>query len=140
MTQEDLSNLVGTTKSAISRYENNIRTPGFDMVDKLASALNVKFSDIVDQGNILDLFFGSESEDLDILHYFDMLDDYHQERAIACTRAIAGFPLIEGNKPETEELLITYLSKLNAAGQQKAVERVEELTEIPKYQREQDAE
>lgn len=39
---------------------------------------------------------------------------------------------------EEEEKLIRSFNKLNAEGQQKAVERVEELTEIPKYQRTED--
>lgn len=37
-----------------------------------------------------------------------------------------------------EEKIISAFSSLNADGQKKAIERVEELTEIPKYQREED--
>ena len=33
-----------------------------------------------------------------------------------------------------EETVIFFLSKLNSSGQKKAIERIEELTEIPKYQ------
>ncbi len=39
------------------------------------------------------------------------------------------------NSETLEEKLALYFDKLNEEGQQKAIERVEELTEIPKYQR-----
>lgn len=50
--------------------------------------------------------------------------------------------IVEGNwaklmpaQPNTFDRLSSAFDQLNAAGQEKAVERVEELTEIPKYRR-----
>lgn len=42
--------------------------------------------------------------------------------------------ILTAERGKNERLLLAF-NQLNAAGQQKAVERVEELTEIPKYQR-----
>lgn len=44
-------------------------------------------------------------------------------------------PLIDNGHAVTTYRILNSLNRLNDAGQQKAVERVEELTEIPKYQR-----
>ena len=41
-------------------------------------------------------------------------------------------------RSEDEEKLFLAFNKLNEAGQKKAIERVEELTEIPKYQKKKD--
>ena len=41
----------------------------------------------------------------------------------------------EAIKPENKPLLLYYFDQLNGLGQRQAVERVEELTEIPKYRK-----
>lgn len=41
MTQEDLANSVGVTQAALSRYENDLRDPDADTIDRIADALGV---------------------------------------------------------------------------------------------------
>lgn len=48
---------------------------------------------------------------------------------------LGNFDTIVTEKPEGEERLLYAFDQLNESGQAKAVERVEELTEIPKYQK-----
>ena len=49
-TQTQLAVMVGCTKSAISRYINNSRTPNEKMVNKLSNALGVAKNEIVRYG------------------------------------------------------------------------------------------
>lgn len=46
LTQEDLAELVGTTKSAISYYELNRRLPRYNMLLKIATALDIPQDEI----------------------------------------------------------------------------------------------
>jgi len=41
MTQEDMANAVGVTQAAMSRYENDLREPDADTVERIADALGV---------------------------------------------------------------------------------------------------
>lgn len=41
MTQEDLANAIGVTQAAMSRYENDLRDPDEDTIDRIADALGV---------------------------------------------------------------------------------------------------
>lgn len=43
LTQGDLAERIGTKQSAISRLENGSAKPSFDMLGRLATALNVSF-------------------------------------------------------------------------------------------------
>ena len=41
MTQEDLANAIGVTQAAMSRYENDLREPDADTIERIAEALGV---------------------------------------------------------------------------------------------------
>lgn len=43
LTQQELADRIGTRQSAISRLESGSATPSFDMIGRLADALNVSF-------------------------------------------------------------------------------------------------
>lgn len=58
ITQKDLGNMIGTTQQMIAQYENGRRNPKFETIKKIAFALNVLVSEIVDDN--WDLF--SEKE------------------------------------------------------------------------------
>lgn len=47
LTMKELAEKVGVTEQAISQYERNIRKPNFDMLNKIASALNVSVKDLI---------------------------------------------------------------------------------------------
>lgn len=60
LTQEELAEILGTSKQVISRYENNQRSPKIDVVQKFAKTLDVSveyFSDnsIPASDNIINL-------------------------------------------------------------------------------------
>lgn len=47
LTQAQLARKLGVTKQTISNYENGVRTPDLDMLEQLAEAFNLSFSDFV---------------------------------------------------------------------------------------------
>ena len=46
-TQEQLANMVGVKRSVISKYESDIVSPSYDMIKKIAAALNVPIAALV---------------------------------------------------------------------------------------------
>lgn len=97
LSQKELGEKLGVSASMIGQYENDLRIPKIETLEKVATALNVKISDL---RTLHEFFF----QDL-----FAPIDD-----------------------EETAHILEA-LAKLNPEGKRKAVERIEELTEIPKY-------
>lgn len=100
LSQKELGEKLGVSASMIGQYENDLRIPKIETLEKLATALNVKISTLRD------------------IHEFFFQDLF--------------LPL--GNDEITTRILAA-LEELNTEGQQIAVERVEELTEIPKYKK-----
>ena len=103
MTQEELATKLNTTKSAISKYELGRREPNLMQLSKIAVALGVPVSALVDGD------------------YWSTLSDAERKAAFAIN--------------PYKDLLISLFDELNPDGQAKALERVEELTEIPKYKK-----
>lgn len=157
MSQEKLAAILGVTKSTISKYELGQREPSFDQLIKISSALSLGPFALIPE-NMQNAFFSgynhllhtkrydnaktdeeaedAENDAFELFQYFDKLDEFEQKRAVACVRALAGYDLIEdADSAHPIEAALTSLCKLNLRGQEKAVERVDELTEIPKYQK-----
>ena len=109
-TQGQLADAVDVSSMAISRYENGSRTPNDIIVEKIAKQLDVSFFEL----------------------YFGMTEDEIQEDMAAAKEAHEK-RLEEHYLPGLTKDLVTAFNQLNEAGQIKAIERVEELTEIKKY-------
>ena len=121
MTQEDLAEKLGISFVGVSRWENGSRNPKFETLKKIASALSVSVFDLMDKDE-KDLYNAG-------FNYGSFIEE-QSNYAIDQLLKEAGYTYSD------EEMdLIKFFSTLNPSGQQKAVERVEELTEIPKYQR-----
>lgn len=117
LTQSQLSEILDVSSQCIGLWERDIRKPTPEVISKIAAALLVEESDLTDSLSY-DTgwragFSASECEN----QIFDEL--LHQD----------GYTF-----SEEESRLIGAFSTLNALGRQKAIERVEELTEISKYQ------
>lgn len=110
ISQEQLANILGVTKSTISKYELGLREPSFSQLQLISEALNV---------DIYELLTG-ESKEI----YFQSAVDW-----IEFQNRSAGYCYTE---PESR--LVSAFDRLNEDGQEKAIERVQELTEIQKYQ------
>lgn len=142
-------------QSAMERGHNI----SLDMLEKIANALNVSFNELLPRELRNAYFHGyhealeterykaattdEEKEDAEedvslLLFYFNELDEYFQKRAVACVRAIAGYPLIIGQNPEAEEIILNFMGKLNREGKEKAVDSVKIIAGNPDYQKKKD--
>lgn len=105
LTQKELAQMIGKGYSSLQKYELNIVEPSLEQLRKIALALGVTVSDLIDP------------------EYWSTLP---------ADQAATAF----GNQQLTaKNALDAAFDQLNDEGQQKAVERVEELTEIPRYRK-----
>ena len=111
-TQEQLANAIGVKRSVISKYESGSISPSIDTIQKIADALEI---------SIFDLYSVSSG---------DLAKYSHQEGFIESQNELREFGYCFS---ENEIEIVKKFNQLNDDGQQKAVERVEELTEIPRY-------
>lgn len=113
MSQKELAEKIGVSASMIGQYENGLRNPKIETIQRIAYVLDVNTYSLV-SSNITQLFTGSAQTSID----FDKL-----EKKLGS--------LITDREYE----IMGLFNKLNESGQQKAIERVEELTEVPKYKK-----
>ena len=142
MTQAELANRLGISYVGISQWENNLRNPKIGTLKKIADALGVPLGelsgldDAVDSLSKSGLSLEDVSEEMSVpldtlRHVLDndeIPSDFVQKVASVATA------LSSELERDTRRLTRAFFA-LNYVGQQKAIERVEELTEIPKYQR-----
>lgn len=110
LSQKELADRLGVSASLIGQYENHIRIPKYETQQKIAHALGV---------DVYAIFSDSQRE-LFVEGEVNVIIAKHED----------GYYF-----SDAEKKLIKAFSKLSNEGQQKAIERVEELTEIPKYQK-----
>ncbi len=115
--QSELAEIVGVAVITIGQYERDKRQPRLEQLRRIALALNTTVAELVEPG----YWDTVSSEEL----YKAWNDDSYPKNSCSIT--------IEGSRDKMNAAF----DQLNYAGQQKAVERVEELTEIPKYQRQE---
>lgn len=111
-TQRELAEKSGTATGTIQQYERGVRQPRLEQFQRIAAALDVDVNWLMN---------GQTLEQRD-----QAMKDYVARRF---AEAEAGL------RKERREQLNAAFDLLNQDGQGKAVERVEELTEIPKYRR-----
>ena len=102
MTQEELGKKIGVSGSSMAQWENDLRNPKLDTLQRIAAALGVPVQELISD--------------------WEAVDKEEFKRV---------FIYGEGIKDRIDAAL----DQLNDEGQEKAAKRVEELTEIPKYQK-----
>lgn len=115
LTQQQVAESIGTTKSTISKYEHGLRKVNNEHLCKMAEIYEV---------DPLYLFLGKTEKE-----FQDGLEkeiQQHEKEEKEYWSEI----LLDDNFKKMKELL----EMLNGEGVRKAIERVEELTEIPRYQ------
>lgn len=127
LSQEELAHAIGTTKSAISRYEAGKRQPNLESLRHIADVLNADIVYLISGQTTVEVENGiliqAETEvraELEKLQ-FKSKDRPYEDRVSLSEALIRLFKLFGG---------------FNSIGHKKAVERVEELTEIPRYRAE----
>ena len=116
-TQEDLAKYLGVNRATVSKYESGVIEPSLTQISRIAAFLEVP------QGDILGL------------EAFDTPAEYEKRWAELTgtphnVDPIKTIPLVSA-----KEFIIRSFDLLNDRGQWIAVQRIEELTKIPDYQR-----
>lgn len=112
MTQKELAEKCGMADSAIRKYESGKVVPKIDTRKRIAVALGITTKDLMSPTELMSENFSA-----------------------ALNRTVE---MIQSNVEKDSRLLVAYHS-LNDMGQEEATKRVEELAQIPKYQRPADA-
>ncbi len=118
----------------IGQWENNLRKPKHETLKKVALALGVSIS------NLLPTDYLAPYEDVASDIKRDMIDsatspEEYQEAINTSTSNIQTQLLFSDIQQRRLQKIAGYFDVMNAKGQQIAVERVEELTKIPDYQK-----
>lgn len=121
MTQADLAAKLGIPYQSIGQWERDIRNPKHETVQRIANALNISILELLDPTSYNAGFDDGVKAEEWSNYLIDELwkDEGYTHSDIECQ-------------------LINAFSTLNEKGQAIAVERIEELTKIPDYQRNED--
>lgn len=119
MTQAELGALLGVSGSMIGQWENDFRHPKLETRAKIADALGIKDFELAS------------------IHKPNKNHRRELEKMMGKEEGYLDKMSARRDWPINQQRLVNAFDLLNDAGQQKAVERVEELTEIHKYQRQE---
>lgn len=118
ISQVELSRSVDLSKSTICNYEAGKRErPSIPIVKAIAEVLNVPWWELA----------GLPVEEIDGQKHVRRLD--YEEKMLA------NYEKFHGQEAQRREALLSHYDRLNDDGQEKAVERVAELAEVPRYQK-----
>ncbi len=120
-TQKQLAELAGIASITLQQYELEKRKPQIDQLLKLSTALNVNINDLLE----------SPLDNSPLYHYFK--DDSISDNPVGRRYINAELTIQVDDWQQIDIELVKKFKKLNESGKAIAIERVEELTEIPRY-------
>lgn len=120
ITQNELANKLHVSAAMIAQYETGKRNPKKDTLHKIANALNLGFSYTKDGEPFL----------------FDFVDTENNDETNVALLGKLPVNVDVVTNGIFENKLISDFRDLNNEGQNQAIIRVEELTQIPKYKKE----
>ena len=138
ISQKKLADAIGVAQSSINYWEKGQRTPSVDAAQRLADYFNITLDELYDINDIsvasnkskkgvFDKFLDilkSDYEDDEYVEYDDIVDKESEFETLQ-------EEFFKNKNIKMQDLMF----KLNALGQDKAIEQVELLTKIPEYQR-----
>lgn len=139
MTQADLAKKLNVPYQSIGQWERGTRKPKYETLKRIAEALSIPITNLLktSQG---DFAFGSIIEyasELDHLQFQQLIEELVSIEIDKTKSHIIDKSLLSQyiTSPESSVMrnLKKVMAQLNPEGQQTALERVKELTEIPKY-------
>lgn len=156
LTQKELGAKLGVSGAMIGQYETNLRNPKHDTLAKIADALHIPAYELYGEVSWL---VSTKSFAIDIARAFDTLhairnddnapwvykklidDDFPNldeiidtlPDLIATVISAALFKKFD-DRTETDRAILLLFRQLNDTGRSAAIERIKELTEIPRYQ------
>lgn len=130
MTQKAVATLMGISQQAYSQYESGTREPKPETLGRIAAALG---TDIIDITRNTDTVDSCTEESLN-----EYVRQFVEGEFSQIMAEKAGFEKTLAAVPYAAKMWNAF-EKLNEVGQEKAAERVQELAQIPAYQRPADA-
>lgn len=128
ITQKELAARINVTPQLISQYENDIKQPKLETMYRIAIALGIRLEDLI---GLKTFETAAEFEQSHSTLAAEMSQNPQDCDSLVVHRK-EHYLLIQS---EEKDQLDRAFNKLNKAGQQIAVERVKELSEIPRYQK-----
>ena len=131
LTLQEIANRINIPVSAVSRFERGERMPRYEVLQDLAVALGVSVEYLATDHSQQPPFAGYAGDN-------NKLITPGSDLAAIIDKVSQMLNAADGQHPAGENInaLLQDYSALNAPGQQKALERVHELTEVPRYRRE----
>lgn len=124
LTQKELGyRLGGISQQQIGQWETGKANPKYETLQKIANALEVDLIELIGVKGIVE-------QSRNILNNFNNNPEKWVQMDIETGKEIP----LRGSKLQSKQIvLLNHYNQLNEAGKDKAIERVEELTEIPRY-------
>lgn len=158
MTQEELAGRIGVKRAVISKYENGSVNMSVPILEKIADALEVSVIELMlgidkatlaEQQHIKDINIVFKSHTDKRIKNNTKIADMNSEELAATTETLDFLDTITSPNQTSQQVkeqdahiraaiserrkVLEAFDTLNSLGKEKALERVEELTEIPKY-------
>lgn len=122
LSQKQLGDRLGLSASMIGQWENDLRNPKYDTLNRIANALGID----------LDILFSDREKEIS---EWSNIEGWNSGIGAREKGVIEDFGYQGYSFSEAEHDLISAFDDLNREGQRKAIERIKELTEIPRYRR-----
>lgn len=152
MSQKDLAEKLGVSTSMIGQYETDARNPKLVTLQKIATALQVELTTLLPSNVIKSLQLDPDDKiyvgpdgtiylqswsatDPSVAEHYDQRSSPRNIKRLVEKLETTLIPCRDSDCNHLLKLIDNYVL-LNEVGKHIAVERVEELTEIPKYQKE----
>lgn len=123
LTQKELGSRLGVSASMVAQYENNLRNPKYGTVEKIAKALECDISELLTPHEESEMIINQ------LLEWSDAGNDSQNTGENEMVKIGAITFRSDGDR------LSYFFECLNDEGKRVAADRVQELTEIPKYRR-----
>ena len=137
LTQEQLAKKCGIATITVGQYERDKRQPSIDMLFDLAEKLGISVQFLLGICDFDGILMPDNFADPDDYAFVKMLypNGIRMRRTISMTDDDGMATEMMENDGQFRQTYLNMFNMLNDAGKQKAIERLEELAEIPRYQR-----
>lgn len=134
ITQEELAHILGINRATLSKYESGVIEPSISQLVSIASALNTSLPELLgfEYGNGVMFSVKMSPELVQALGFPEYVNKIGTSDPDLMMRIVSEF----SRQSPAKIRLDAAFAKLNSDGQEKAAERVEELTEILRYRTE----
>lgn len=122
MTQAELAAKLGISFQSVAQWENDLRNPKYETLQKIASALGVDIAELLGVKPAHAVDPNETPED-------------KEKRLGMREGALSNAPRAEDVEAQNKADMLEAMDKLNIPGQQEAVKRVQEMADIERYKR-----